>query len=505
VTHLSRPAGHDHPCPDEEDTCAAEDGHDPFASVRTIKLRTARGVLLGIAAAGISAPFALGIVALLSQVSAEAVGYYGLVTLVIGFAGLVAAGGPSLAARFGPTTGSLPNAVTYLQSVVAPIVAGGVGAAIAALVTLPGNLSPFEVAVLLSLGVLWLARQGELTASLRFGAAMAVQAIPTIFQFVALGVILIAAPSMLTGDYRVIVFGSYAVPLGMVGAWQLIHLWKHRDHVSRLVAMPPGLWSYMTGMEGVLVLSIVFASAERYLALTTGDGLKILGVYVAIYQLAEIIGRVPNLVGSALVPAFSLLDNMGDTDGYHRASSGPVAILGFLLATSVSMLAPLLVGLYGAEFHSGVLALSLLALAFGATAVSSLDMAYAQGTARLRLYHAGLCVGLIMFLPLTVVVASVTIFALARAGALLAQQTVLAICLPHIRLMRLRHICLTLVIGGAEVAARTVGGDVAALAPLWWLTGIIVYWRLSGYPHPRVLFTRIAQAARRRRPAHLTR
>jgi hypothetical protein len=380
--------------------------------------------------------------------------------------------------------------------VLAPIFAGGIGAIVAALVPLPGALSPLYVAVLLSLGVIWLARQGELNAGLRFGDTQIVQAIPTLFQFVVLGLAFVVVPSVLKASNREIVFGTYAVPLGLIATWHVMHLWRKRHRDDRIFTMPPGIWRYIVGMEGVLVLSTIFISAERYVALATGNGLKTLGIYVAIYQLAELIRRIPNLVASALVPAFSLLETTGGAEEYHDSSAGPVALLGFLLGTTISMLAPWLIGLYGSEIHKGSLALSVLALAFGATAVASLDMAYAQAKDRLRLYNAGLLLGLVMFLPLTVIVASVTAFALARAGAVSVQQLVLVSRLPHVRVARLEHMCLTLLIGGAELALRMVGGDIATLAPLWWLVGIVIYWKLLGHPQPRVLVARIILAAR---------
>jgi O-antigen/teichoic acid export membrane protein/ribosomal protein S18 acetylase RimI-like enzyme len=132
----------------------------------------------------------------------------------------------------------------------------------------------------------------------------------TIGAFLLYSTLFLGARALLKNHYVGLIWGIYlslAVLASMLGLWRLLHLegWR-RGWRSLHFFLPRGFWRYTLSLEQVSAINFLTQRLDLILVLNFG-GLAVLGKYVAIITLAEIIRAANRLFLDTLLPSLTNL------------------------------------------------------------------------------------------------------------------------------------------------------------------------------------------------------
>ncbi|MCP9487170.1 MAG: hypothetical protein MSC30_15075 [Gaiellaceae bacterium MAG52_C11] len=396
---------------------------------------------------------------MLGRQSVEALGFYGLLTLIVTMGqALLTLGGTIVLSQRGGQPSRHVELVQIRGGLLIAVV-GGSGAALA--IDLPTGLSPQRLILLLAVTSLWANAQVVQIARLRLGYATAMQTLATLFQLVLLGVALVLVPKLSGAALRDLIYVSYVLPLSAVGLWHLRQTVLRRRETTG--AATGGLGAVIASAYVLIAVSLLFESAERVVALTADDALRTLGLYFACYQVASIIRKFPNIVGQAFLPGFGYLRHGQLQADLHISAARMLGIWGFASGTLLGVLAVSLDDRIGGSFASVGATVAVLAVAFGATAAVPLDGSLLTASGGIRRYQVALGMGLLMFLPLAFTQSLLAIGA-TRAAAMVALSVACLVLMAQVKTARYVELASALVGGLVCVAVSSELGLVVGMA-----------------------------------------
>jgi hypothetical protein len=470
-----------------------EDPKMTVAVDQAVELRTVRGAIEATVVAALAAPAGFAVVVILGRISPEALGFYALITLLVGlFGGILTFGGATVATRAAADSGAAINLASVIQTFVMPVAAAAAGGLIGLVPVIREQVPPATLAALAAAVALWTAAQGATTSRLRFGATSLIQSMPTYFQCAFFALFALALPSVFRGHARSAILWSYTCTTGAIGLAYLGWLvWREKGRLVGSLA-PPGLFRLALGVQIIVVLGFLFEAGERIAAFAAPGSLVTLGKYFAGVQIAYVVRRLPTIVGQAALPGFAALRGSQRSRDLRERGAVHVGVLAFVLGSALVLMSPAVSVLLGDRYRGTATVVSIVAVACAATATWPLDASYATAEDRLHLYQLSLVTGIAMFVPL-VFTQALLVLALCRAASLIAAHAIVITGLRAWTGERRRQLLVTLTLGAFEVGLARVVHAPAFLVGVW-LLGLAGYFALL--PGVRgTTFERLASAS----------
>lgn len=317
----------------------------------------------------LGAPFGYGTSVLLARVGPEVIGTYGLllvyITLVSSWFYL---GGDAVVIKFIPTLKTERRFAFLISYFIVACV--GLVPWVAVAVFLPGKLhflfgkatgASFQ-ALIICLAPIYIVYSlviASLKATMEFRLAEMLRRLVTIGSFLIYAALLVAWSGLLKAHYTGLIWGIYLGLTALAAVVGFPHLWRMKSWQHGLrnlrFTLPEGFWRFAISLQQVSALGFLVGKMDYILVLNFG-GLAMLGKYVAIVTLADIIRTLSRYFLDTLLPS---LTNLIASENLHGASQvfsmnlrilflvslGVTCGLLFLLNPILSLLGPVYVPL----------------------------------------------------------------------------------------------------------------------------------------------------------------
>jgi O-antigen/teichoic acid export membrane protein len=289
----------------------------------------------------LSAPCGYMTTVLLARVDPAVVGTYGLLSLYIGLTSIfLFFGGNGVPIKFLPelpVEKRLPFLLSYFLVILAATLPYQIAATLwpSRLRYVLGSEAANGFGVLL----VWLAPLyilssvvlAALKGLLEIKWSQLYNRIITLSSFVLYTLLYFVAKPFLASHYVAIIWSTYLVLATLVTALAMRRLLRHFPNVnlrgSLRFFLPPGFWSYTSGLQLVGILSFLSTRLD-YLFILNAGGLAEFGRYVALITLVSIIPTFATFVLDSLLP--SLTNTLAQRD-YHSSRHLVEIYLRFML------------------------------------------------------------------------------------------------------------------------------------------------------------------------------
>jgi O-antigen/teichoic acid export membrane protein len=330
----------------------------------------------------LSAPCGYITTVLLARVGPAVVGTYGLVSLYIGLTSIfLFFGGNGVAVKFLPEVPA-EKRLAFLISYFLVILAVTLPYQIAASIW-PKRLQYVlgsEVGNRFGVLLVWLAPiyilsslvLAALKGLLQIKWAQVYSRIITLVNFALYAVLYFATRSFLASHYVAIIWSSYLVLAILVTILAMRRLLRHLPsrHLRKPIRffLPPGFWSYTSGLQLVSILTFLSTRLDYVFILNTG-GLVEFGRYVTLITLVSVIPTFATFVLDSLLPSLTNTVALRDYESSRRLTEIYLRFMlpcGMLAATFAILFAHPLFAVLGPRYRDlvnlGLLAFPIAAL-----------------------------------------------------------------------------------------------------------------------------------------------
>jgi O-antigen/teichoic acid export membrane protein len=279
----------------------------------------------------LSAPCGYITTVLLARVDPAAVGTYGLLSLYIGLTSIfLFFGGNGVAIKFLPELRAeerLPFLISYFLVILAATLPYQIVASVwpRGLHYVLGDEAGSWFGVLL----VWLAPLyilsslvlAALKGLLEIKWSQLYNRIITLASFALYTVLYFVARSFLASHYVAIIWLNYLLLATLVTVFAMRRLLRHlrKNHLPKPVRflLPPGFWSYTSGLQAVSILTFL-SSRLDYLFILNAGGLVEFGRYVTLITLASVIPTFATFVLDSLLPSLTNTLALRDYDSSRQ-------------------------------------------------------------------------------------------------------------------------------------------------------------------------------------------
>jgi O-antigen/teichoic acid export membrane protein len=330
----------------------------------------------------LSAPCGYITTVLLARIGPAVVGTYGLVSLYIGLTSIfLFFGGNGVAVKFLPEVPA-EKRLAFLISYFFVILAGTLPYQIVASIwpkglqyvlgSEAGNWFGVLLVWLAPIYILWSLVLAALKGLLQIKWAQVYNRIITLTNFALYGVLYFVARPFLASHYVAIIWSSYLVLAILVTILAVRRLLRHlrSGHLRKPIRffLPPGFWSYTSGLQLGSILTFLSTRLD-YLFILNASGLVEFGRYVTLITLVSVIPTFATFVLDSLLPSLTNTVALRDYESSRRLTEIYLRFMlpcGMLAATFAILFAHPLFAVLGPRYRDlvnlGLLAFPIAAL-----------------------------------------------------------------------------------------------------------------------------------------------